>query len=299
MESNTQAIALMFGGLAALIGYGVWLLRRGELRQPLAAIPVRETTLGMEHIVALFLTYFLLGQAVAAMTQSPPPDPSGFPADLKQTTDLSPAPLDQATALARNDFSQWPVRLIGIVLILWFARKGFDTGIKGFGINLKRPFEQIWLGVLGFLGASPLIHGSMMLVQWTVAALELELPIPQHQVIGALAQPLLAPFWKSTLIVSVMIVVPISEELFFRGMIQSVLLRLGARRAMAILLAGGVFGLAHFEQKQAVIPLALFGIVLGYLYERSRSLFVPILTHALFNGITLARVLTYQAHGIG
>ena len=52
-------------------------------------------------------------------------------------------------------------------------------------------------------------------------------------------------------------------------------------------MSGTAFGLAHYGQGVAPIPLVLFGIVLGYLYQRTHRLTACIAAHMLFNSYSL------------
>jgi membrane protease YdiL (CAAX protease family) len=82
-------------------------------------------------------------------------------------------------------------------------------------------------------------------------------------------------------------VAPPSEELFFRGFVFG-----GLRRRLPLLTAalasGAIFGIFHFtgEDSLAAIPqLAILGAMLAWLYEKTGSLWPPIILHALNNGI--------------
>ena len=54
-----------------------------------------------------------------------------------------------------------------------------------------------------------------------------------------------------------------------------------------ILISGFAFGLAHVGHGVAPIPLVVFGIVLGYLYQRTHRLTPCITAHMLFNGYSM------------
>lgn len=83
--------------------------------------------------------------------------------------------------------------------------------------------------------------------------------------------------------IGAVIIAPISEEICFRGLLQGCLSRLLSRR-MAVVSAGLLFGLAHYgAHKEAVPPLIGLGVYLGFLYEKSGRLSLPITVHALFN----------------
>ncbi|MFH0981968.1 MAG: CPBP family intramembrane glutamic endopeptidase, partial [Planctomycetota bacterium] len=80
---------------------------------------------------------------------------------------------------------------------------------------------------------------------------------------------------------------PMAEECFFRGMLQTMLLRVLRRRWVAVLAPALLFGMAHLDQPHVVPALTLFGVILGLQYERSGALVGPIALHALFNLKTL------------
>jgi uncharacterized protein len=84
-------------------------------------------------------------------------------------------------------------------------------------------------------------------------------------------------------------VAPIVEELTYRGLGFSLLLRFG--RAAAILLVGIAFGLGH--GLFAALPILIaFGIGLAFLRDRTNSVYPAILLHAAFNGLALALAVT-------
>lgn len=56
---------------------------------------------------------------------------------------------------------------------------------------------------------------------------------------------------------------------------------------LPILASGTIFGLAHLGHGVSPIPLVLFGIVLGYLYQRTHRLVPSITAHALFNAYSM------------
>jgi membrane protease YdiL (CAAX protease family) len=87
----------------------------------------------------------------------------------------------------------------------------------------------------------------------------------------------------------VIAVAPISEEVFFRGFLFG-----GLRGRMgfwaAALISGAFFGAIHLlgGSIEVIPPLAIFGVLLAWLYERTGSLGPPILMHALQNAIAFA-----------
>jgi membrane protease YdiL (CAAX protease family) len=85
--------------------------------------------------------------------------------------------------------------------------------------------------------------------------------------------------------VVICIVAPIVEELTFRGLGYSLLVRYG--RWTAIVLVGIAFGLAH-GLVEALPLLAAFGSGLAYLRSRVDSVYPGMIVHGLFNAVALA-----------
>jgi membrane protease YdiL (CAAX protease family) len=81
------------------------------------------------------------------------------------------------------------------------------------------------------------------------------------------------------------VIAPIVEELTFRGLGYSLLVRYG--RWTAIVLVGIAFGLAH-GLVEAFPFLAAFGSGLAYLRSRVDSVYPGMIVHGLFNAVALA-----------
>lgn len=84
--------------------------------------------------------------------------------------------------------------------------------------------------------------------------------------------------------VLVVIIAPLSEELLFRGYMYPILKKY-AGMVPSLIFVSVIFGLVH--NNVAAFPLlTLFGAILALLYEYSKTLWAPIIVHAIFNGIT-------------
>jgi hypothetical protein len=88
---------------------------------------------------------------------------------------------------------------------------------------------------------------------------------------------------------------PVFEELTFRGLVLNALRRYLPAWA-AIVLSAAVFGAAHWlpGNNGVVAPLAVGGIVLAFVYYRTGSLIASMLTHAMFNTVTVVFVLGFH-----
>jgi uncharacterized protein len=86
---------------------------------------------------------------------------------------------------------------------------------------------------------------------------------------------------------------PISEEVFFRGFVFG-----GLRGRVgfwpAAIASGVFFGLIHLlgGSWEVIPPLAAFGVLLAWLYEKTGSIWPSVLMHALQNAIAFAVTVT-------
>jgi membrane protease YdiL (CAAX protease family) len=93
------------------------------------------------------------------------------------------------------------------------------------------------------------------------------------------------------LILTAIVLAPISEELIFRGYIFGVLRRYTGRWwAMAI--SALVFAAIH-AHLPSLAGLFMLAVALTLVYESAGSLWAPILMHALFNGFTVILTLAW------
>ena len=93
--------------------------------------------------------------------------------------------------------------------------------------------------------------------------------------------------------------VAVAEEIFFRGYVQNNILNLLtaqnisqklSRNWLSIILSAAVFAVAHVIVLGRFISVVTFfpGLLLGWLFIRTKSLIAPILFHALANVSYLA-----------
>jgi uncharacterized protein len=85
---------------------------------------------------------------------------------------------------------------------------------------------------------------------------------------------------------------PISEELYFRGLLHG-WFRPRFRLWVRVLLSSALFGLAHFDSLAVVASSFVLGVANALLYERSKSIWIPIAMHVLTN--STAVILLYLA----
>jgi uncharacterized protein len=156
---------------------------------------------------------------------------------------------------------------------IWIARR---RGARGAGEILRR------LGVRPFRLSALKWMGAVVLAYLVAVALYSELVVqPEQEDIaegfGAIPVQILL----------IAIAAPISEGVFFRGMLYGGL-REKIPRLAAALLAGLLFGALHaLIGITAVPPLILFGFLLCLLYEKTGSIVPGILLHMMNNSVAL------------
>jgi membrane protease YdiL (CAAX protease family) len=148
------------------------------------------------------------------------------------------------------------------------------------------PFKLVLAGYLGWCAAFPLV----MLTAW-IAGVFMNSQGSENPVISQIMLAANAPDPIVILLfyLTIAVMAPICEETVFRGFIYgSLRKRFGA--ALAVLSSAMIFGLVHFD-KGGIMGLIAIGIVLAYLYERTRSLLPCMITHGLWNGAMFTATL--------
>lgn len=93
-------------------------------------------------------------------------------------------------------------------------------------------------------------------------------------------------------LVGVGLLVPISEELYFRGMLHRLFIPF-LKFWPRVLLSSTLFALAHFDSPGVVVSSFIMAVVIAVAYEKSKSLWMPIAIHATTN--TIAVLLLFAA----
>ena len=180
-----------------------------------------------------------------------------------------------------------------MVVIVLLARISFARGLKGFGLDPKTLPKDFGGAVLNLVSVYPLVLVTLLvtifcgvLIWGEQFELELIVKYPKLSL-------------RLLVLVVTTIVVPAFEELLFRGMFQTMVRsRLSGiwsgRRPrsesttawLAIAITSILFAAIHSDITHWP-ALFVLAVCLGYAYEKSGSLFRPILMHSLFNGASV------------
>lgn len=144
------------------------------------------------------------------------------------------------------------------------------------------------VGVAALLALLPVIDMLVIASVYLFGLLFPGQPPATHVVLEALQHNAWGASGVWWLISGAVVLAPVSEELFFRG----VLLRASYEATRNPWIAAGVsgiaFGLVHWSVPYSVLPLVCMGAALAYVRMRYDSLAVCIIVHMLFNARTMA-----------
>ena len=178
-------------------------------------------------------------------------------------------------------------RLAGAAVCIWAAERRFEGGVRTwllkYGVTLGLVVRTVITSGAIVLGVCPLVRDA---TAWLIAYLApafIPQPHPTIERLEAAADPAVtAALWLAAAVLA-----PVAEELFFRGILQTVLAGLLRNRWAAIGWTALAFGLVHLNQPQAVPALFVMGVFLGFAYERTGALWAPVVIHVAFNLRTL------------
>ncbi len=184
------------------------------------------------------------------------------------------------------------ILMIGHLFLFWFASLAFayliykKQFIQYLQLHRSPSIPQLsYSGVIVFLSL-PVVF----LIYW----LNQQIPLPEilmgyENDAEALTKQLLIMNSHTELLfnLAVIALVPaVGEELMFRGVIQQLMTRLSNNEHLGVWLAGFLFSAIHL-QFQGFLPRMFLGGVLGYFLLWTKSLWVPIFAHFVFNGMQL------------
>jgi membrane protease YdiL (CAAX protease family) len=180
--------------------------------------------------------------------------------------------------------------VLWLPVVLLAGRITFARGlVRGMGLSARHWFIDGLRGFVAYLAVFPVCF----LLAWAAMLFP-----------GGTEHPLLTASrgigwgWQLLSLLSAVVLVPLAEEAFFRGMLQSMLRNYWTSPWPAVVLTSVLFAGVHVnlqtgENWQWVPALTALGLVLGYNYERTGRLLAPILIHALFNGVSMVSLFLY------
>lgn len=183
------------------------------------------------------------------------------------------------------------VGLVALQVPLWLGLLGTPMLARRYGLDWRSQLawrmRAVDVGVGAGIGLA-LQLVVVPLLYWPILRIfgDLDVEGPARE-LTALAETSLEVV---LLVVMTVMLAPLTEEVFFRGLLQGALRdRFGPVRAVTI--ASLVFGITHFQVVQFP-ALVLVGVVNGFLVLRTGRLGPALWCHAAFNAVTVAVLLS-------
>lgn len=164
--------------------------------------------------------------------------------------------------------------LLGIILPVYLITRRFPSGFKS-QIRIKPLRPTTTAAVIVATLAVVVIVDSIYVYSQEF------LPAPTDYIEGLKELKPTGTLAVAVTFVGLCILVPLGEEIIFRGIIQRVFCR-NMHVAFAVALAGLVFGVIHLTP-QLLLSMVFFGVFLGYIFYVTSNLTYSILAHALLN----------------
>lgn len=238
-----------------------------------ASVPLYRAETGWRPLSACLMTVVILLLGAAA----------GFATFLILGAVVAPHDIDTESA---DQFPEWLVLLaqlvmqIAAIVLVWWAAKLFNSNryatlslwpAPGGGATYAKSFLLLTA-----------ISGAFTIVAWIFA---------RDDVLTDLGQlwPLMRGenWWLMFLVV--VIGAPLSEELLFRGFLQSALAKSSLGFWGAALLTNTAWAALHAGYTlTGLLDVFIAGLVFSWLLWRTGSLRVPIVCHAIYNGLIFA-----------
>jgi len=260
--------------VAGIVLFGRWLLKTSFGRRALANSAPRRNNMPLYlPFIPLFIWFLLLMQT------------------LSVTKIFLPDLADWQEVLLVN-ISLCASSILTMVLIVVLVRFSFTRRLKGFGLNAKKIHKDFLPALINLLTIWPIV---MFALVATIYAGELiwgqDFQMQRHEELESIAlHPQISV--RILIIVTAVVVVPVFEEMLFRGLFQTMFRSFTRRAWLSILMSSGLFATVHLniDHWPALFVLAT---CMGYSYEKSGSLFRPIFIHSFFNAISVISTL-YQ-----
>ena len=180
--------------------------------------------------------------------------------------------------------------LVMIPVMVIYAGMYFRGGLAGFGLGGRRVWKDVLLAPLYLVAILPVVFALLDFTNRIGAKFGgSEFEEQQHEILTML-QNNPSKIYMVLVVFSVVFIVPIFEEMFFRGFVQSTLRKYVKWPWLAICITSVFFALMHADYTHWP-ALFVLGGVMGYAYEKSGSLYRGMLIHAMFNATNVIGAL--------
>lgn len=178
----------------------------------------------------------------------------------------------------------------GLLLVASFLRAHEMTWSQAFGFRDISPLKAFLYGVLVAVAFLPV---AWVLGQISAALMQLMGTEPVAQQAVQMLQKTVLPLQQVYFGFMAIVMAPVVEEIFFRGLLYTGIKQAGYKRG-AVWVSSLFFALVH-ANVMTFIPLTVLALVLVWLYEKTGNLLSCITAHATFNLVNFVLLLNQPA----
>jgi len=172
------------------------------------------------------------------------------------------------------------VGIVALAIAFVGARGG---SARSMGFTRRHWLRNLLHGIFGWLAVLPVFYGVMALVVWSLGKLGIE---PRYNPVFPAFKETGQPWLKWLIIITVVLIGPVTEEVFFRGFLYPALRR-KLPAATAIVLNGLLFALIH-QGLSEILPIFVLGVAMAFLFEKTHSLVSCSVFHVCHNSLQMA-----------
>lgn len=273
-ELFIERIAILFVALAAfMVSFGVaWKLEffsLGKFEKP------SRPKLPLRQVISLFGIFFVVQFFIA------PTILLVFKLFSKQSDEIIYGWVNVITIF---------IATVGVVFFGYLLDLRFWKSLWGTSKNYSQRLSDFSIGVISWFISYPaaVVVGQIAGLIFCVTYQEANDQVAIQNIKAVMGMPSL--FYLT--ILSTFTLIPVLEEVLFRGYLQTWFVERFGRR-VAIVITSIVFTLFHYSASQGmanfeILPsLFVLSCFLGFIYERQRSIWTPIALHATFNCVSL------------
>jgi uncharacterized protein len=172
---------------------------------------------------------------------------------------------------------------MAVLILLAIGARRMRGGHAGWGLGMGKIARRLGMAVLIFVAIWPVCYGMLYLTRlllWYVWGVEAP---PEHAALLALRSSDVGLYTKIMIGLNAIVLAPLAEELFFRGLLQSAMARWSGSPWVGVAAAALAFGAVHMQVADTVPAMIVFGAILAVTYARTGSLTLVLLVHAVFN----------------
>ena len=162
---------------------------------------------------------------------------------------------------------------ISVMIFLFFRASISDLGVRKFS-------QEIFLWIVGFT-----IIQQIVSALWVMFCIQIYGDISEQAVVRNFIDA--SPYERWTFVILIVLIAPIVEEFLVRGFAWKAF---AGNHVHQIAITGMIFGCLHVDTPYSIVPLCIFGFLLGHLRHKSGSIWPSVIAHFLNNAIVLANI---------